>query len=109
MIRFQTEMKPTDFDWKTGVITFWELDALVANRPFPEQAELLKEDLVQVEFPKEIVLDIGWYPSFDPDGWFVILVVRRGNWDEPFYRATTTDRRELENLIREATLLAAQS
>lgn len=43
----------------------------------------LKEDMLQVEYPENILLDVGWYPSFDPEGTFQVRVVKDFQWDVP--------------------------
>ncbi|MQU65353.1 hypothetical protein GHO25_19755 [Pseudomonas sp. FSL R10-1350] len=43
----------------------------------------LKEDMLQVEYPENILLDVGWYPSFDPEGTFQVCVVKDFQWDVP--------------------------
>ncbi len=68
-------MKPTTFDWKTGTIVSWGLDDVDETRPLSGQSGHLKEDLAQIRFPDGIVLDLGWYPSFDPDGAFAVTIV----------------------------------
>ena len=54
----------------------------------------LKEDMLQVEYPENILLDVGWYPSFDPEGTFQVRVVKDFQWDVPeaiFFAKTIGD------------------
>ncbi|MDM5178541.1 hypothetical protein PO883_15185 [Massilia sp. DJPM01] len=56
-----------------------------------QHADYLKEDLLQIVFGDDLVLDVGWTPSFDEHGRFLLMLVRDGNWDEPVERAEFTD------------------
>ena len=38
------------------------------SRSYEEQADSLNEDLFQMDLGVDRLLDIGWYPEFDPDG-----------------------------------------
>ena len=38
----------------------------------------LDQDMVQIELPGEVVVDVGWYPDHDPHGEYR-LIVFRGN------------------------------
>ncbi len=54
-----------------------------------EQRDQLKEDMLQISFPDNIILDIGWYPEFDLCGSFKIVVIKDFDWSDPiFYRQT---------------------
>lgn len=88
-------MKQDSVDWRTGNIVFWDLEFLDTSRPLSEQLDDLKEDLAQVQYPKERVLDIGWYPSFAQDGEFVIRVVHTDDWDQPLFLRSATTTTEL--------------
>ncbi|MDY7533763.1 hypothetical protein RGV33_19075 [Pseudomonas sp. Bout1] len=52
------------------------------------QAHLLKEDMLQVEYAGGLILDVGWYPSFDTHGGFRINVIRNYDWDRPVIALT---------------------
>lgn len=56
-------------DFIDGKITYNEL-SIVDNGNSELSFEFLKEDMLQVEYLKNILLDVGWYPSFDPSGLF---------------------------------------
>ena len=66
--------------------------------------EDLDEDLLQLELPDGCVLDVGWYPSCDPSGRYVLQIVKDRNWQEPVEKIETTSLREiwheLENILR---------
>jgi hypothetical protein len=100
----ESQMNPMDFEWKAGVVVFWELDELDESQILCEQSDRLKEDLAQIKFPGEIVLDLGWYPSFDPDGEFIVMVVQNRDWENPLYRARAKDFSTLRLELSQAIL-----
>lgn len=51
--------------------------------PLAQQVDELTEDLLQVAYENDVVLDVGWYPEFSPDGHFRVVVVTDCNWEEP--------------------------
>lgn len=55
------------------------------NRDLADQLEQLGEDLFQVEFPHELLVGIGWYPSHSASGQFRIFVIKACNWEEPLF------------------------
>jgi len=77
-------MKRTEIDWRSGDVTFWDLDFLDAGIPLPEQLDDLKEDLAQAHYGG-FVLDIGWFPSFSEQGTFVVRVVHESDWEAALF------------------------
>ena len=53
------------------------------SRSYEEQADSLNEDLFQMDLGDGRLLDIGWYPEFDPNGYFRVQVIYNGNWNSP--------------------------
>ena len=53
------------------------------NKPFEEQEDELNEDLVQVEYNDNYILDIGWYPEGDINGKIIIQLIHNSEWDNP--------------------------
>ncbi len=51
------------------------------------QTDYLEEDLLQVTFSGDIILDVGWYPANSDAGQFHVDVIRDANWDEPVFHA----------------------
>lgn len=102
-------MRREDIDWQSGKVVFWELEFLDLARPLTEQLDELKEDLAQIEYPGERVLDIGWYPSFSEEGQFVVRVVATSDWDTPLYLHSTSDAKELTDCLPRAIAAAVAS
>ncbi|MCU1758341.1 hypothetical protein NTD84_01205 [Pseudomonas sp. 14P_8.1_Bac3] len=73
-----------DLTFITGRISHDDLSTL-RNEDLDGQVCSLKEDMLQVEYPAFLLLDVGWYPSFDPDGFFQVRVLKNYDWSEPLY------------------------
>jgi hypothetical protein len=95
-------MKPSEFDWHNGKIVQWDLGHITVGKPIELQYDELKEDLAQVEFGPNMLLDVGWYPEFAPEGRFVVSVVRDQEWEEPMLRLESKDISGLYVAIRSA-------
>jgi hypothetical protein len=65
------------------------------DKPLKEQLDFLKEDLFQIEYSEGYIIDVGWYPSFEAEGNFRIVVVSEYNWEKPLYMKKC---KELETL-----------
>lgn len=75
-------------------------------RPFAEQADNLTEDLRQVSYGADLLLDAGWYPEGDAEGGFIVQLIRAGAWDDPLYKHSARQEKELQESIEAAALLA---
>lgn len=53
-------------DYKNGQIVFFD------------QSDLLKEDISQVQYPDDLLLDVGFYGKQ-----YKIFVIKNLNWEEP--------------------------
>lgn len=94
-------MNQNEIDWKKGRVVFWDLNEFDPNLPLERQLILLKEDLAQISYNGDLILDVGWFPSFDENGEFRVVVVKRENWDEPLFERTTNQAAMLMDLIDE--------
>ena len=91
-------------DYHSGHITSAEED-LTSEDPVEQQIDILREDLMQVEYPDNYVIDVGWDPSFDLNGTFRILVIKDGDWENPVYAHHTTNLNDLRKLLENAVSL----
>lgn len=89
----------SQIDFGRGRIEFDDISAL-KDDSLVNQLEFLKEDLLQVIYPNDRLLDVGWYPSFDVTGSFQIRIIEHGNWDVPIYFA---EEKCIEDLSRALT------
>jgi len=78
---------------------FADLDV---GRDVSLQLELLQEDLLQVRYPNDITLDVGWYPAFRANGRFVIQIIKSKDWDKPVFVREFSDIKKLKSTINEA-------
>ena len=95
-----------DINYASGNITYIE-EGLRDDLSISQQAEILREDLLQVAFEDDkFILDVGWYPEGDEEGSFVIVIVQDYKWDAPIFRSETKDLYQLRNLLIEAVKVA---
>ncbi len=78
-------------DIKNGTVTYDDISFLTTELNLREQADYLKEDMLQIEFPDDFLIDVGWSPSFDEAGAFNVTMVRNYEWDRPIFQARVTD------------------
>lgn len=95
-------MKSSHLNWRGGQIRLWDLDCLVHDLPMRHQKDIQKEDLAQIVYRNGHVIDVGWYPSTQPDGCFVVYVVRSGDWDQPVARTECVTVQELRDTLENA-------
>lgn len=61
-----------------------------------EQVWSLKEDILQVEYGEDYILDVGFYPEFDIEkGEFRLVIVKGKYWDEPLFTKSTKSIKQL--------------
>lgn len=77
-----------------GTVTHDDL-SLLQDVAVVKQVDLLKEDMLQVEFAGGYLLDVGWYPEFDTAGGFRINVIKNHDWDRPIMALTAHETAEL--------------
>lgn len=47
----------------------------------------LNEDMLQVEYPENYLIDVGWYGSSETlKGVFKICIIKDCNWDKPIFQ-----------------------
>lgn len=90
-----------EIDIGKGKIEYNDLEFNLLE-PFNNQLDNLKEDLLQVSYPGGLILDIGWFPSFDENGEFQIRVIENNNWDEPRYYSEAKSTDKLKSEIKNA-------
>ena len=65
------------------------------DKPLIEQLDELNEDLIQVEYKGDYLLDIGWCPERNENGRIIIQLVNAGEWDNPIVREECLDAESL--------------
>ncbi|MBF7091206.1 hypothetical protein IUY40_06610 [Flavobacterium sp. ALJ2] len=62
-------------EFKSGIVTHIENNFSKVN---------LKEDMLQVIYPKNYLLDVGWYGSMNS---YIIYIIRNNDWENPVAKA----------------------
>lgn len=69
---------------------------------FLDQSDLLKEDILQVQYPDELLLDVGYYEKQ-----YKIFVIKKLNWEKPVVKCKARNFDELllklQKIINEIT------
>lgn len=90
-----------DIDFGKGVIKK-DIDFdLNKDIPLKEQIDLLKEDMLQVSYDNDYLIDMGWYPEFDEEGNFRVSVIKDYQWDYPILQRSCRDLNLLDEYVRE--------
>lgn len=91
-------------DFNSGKVIYDEFH-IDFTKPFSEQLDSLTEDLLQVKYADDYLLDLGWYPEHEADGKFVVQVIKEGKWEEPQYRACCNSKEDLMHILKTAVSL----
>jgi len=86
-----------------GVIVYNEFD-IDEDWSFREQQDSLREDLLQIQF-NDFLIDVGWYPSFNVNGSFVVAVIKHYDWQTPIKRFKAKSFKALKKSIEDAVLI----
>ncbi len=95
-------------DFSPGRVVYEEF-TIDEGQDWGEQLDRLREDLLQVEFPGAIVLDLGWYPAFSRAGQFQVRVIRNFTWDAPIFYAEVTKMDVLRSVLEAARRTATEA
>lgn len=71
-----------NINFRTGKIIFNEFH-IDFSKPFSKQLECLSEDLLQIKYGDNYLIDVGWYPESEVEGCFIIQVIENENWAKP--------------------------
>ncbi len=101
-------MKSTNFiksiNIQNGEITFNGFD-IDMNIPLCNQIDSLREDMLQINYGKRFILDVGWQPDFDPNGYFLVLVIQDKDWLDPVVKTKCHTLEELKKTIESSAQL----
>lgn len=84
-----------NIDFKSGKLLYNEFN-IIPSRPLEGQEHLLLEDLLQIQYGDNIILDVGWYPEFDISGNFLVQIIKNQDWSAPVFKKACQN---IENLI----------
>ncbi|WP_233789039.1 hypothetical protein [Dickeya zeae] len=88
-----------DFSIKGGNVIFDDFP-IKDGEPLRVYIDDLKEDMLQVEFPKGYILDVGWRPSFEINGKFYAVLIKDYDWGNPIYSESARDLKELKTKFK---------
>jgi len=90
-----------NFDFRPGKAIYNDFD-IDPKLSFEEQLWSYKEDMLQVSFHNsKYVLDIGWSPDFEINGFFKVQIIKELDWMAPIYSKKTNNLDELHKLLEE--------
>lgn len=73
------------------------------------QTSLLKEDLLQVIYDDDYLIDVGWYPEFNIKGDFNVKVIKEFDWDNPLFEKKCKDIGVLYEYIQQSIEIVKKS
>ena len=74
------------------------------DKPYIVQLDELNEDLIQVEYNENYLLDIGWHPEGDENGKIIIQLIHNDEWDNPIVKEENA---EIESLLKSINRIMA--
>ncbi len=90
-----------DIDFKSGKVIYNEFN-IDFSKPLKLQIYNLNQDLLQVEYKNNYILDVGWSPDFDVNGSFIIYIIKDYNWGNYIYKRQCKDIEKLKKYINQA-------
>lgn len=95
-----------DINLKNGKITYNDFK-INPTIPFELQKWSFKEDLLQIQFNNNQLIDIGWYPEFKRNGFFAIRLIKNFDWENSIFEKKCKDLSLLKRYLQEAIDIAA--
>lgn len=74
-----------NIDLKYGKVVYNAFE-IIKNIPFAQQIFSFQEDLLQIRFGEECLIDVGWYPEFDENGTFLVQAIKNFDWEHPSFQ-----------------------
>lgn len=72
------------------------------NKSFVDQLFELREDLIQITYDNNYLIDIGWHPELDPNGFLKIQVIKNCDWLHPLFLVKCRTLKDLEKQLNQA-------
>lgn len=89
-----------NIDIKDGVVSHDSISWIDDNFEINEDIIFdLSEDLLQISFNNNKILDVGWYPDLEVGGFFKIVVIKDMNWESPIIEKEFRDISSLKENI----------
>lgn len=90
-----------NIDLQSGKITYNQFN-INFDVPYSRQVEELLEDLIQIEYENGYLIDLGWYPEYNPNGKFIVQVIKNYDWEKPIYKEQGRDKKQLKKILLKA-------
>ena len=83
--------------WRIEWNNFKEYDIGVHSK---DDRYELHEDLLQLFNEKaNLIIDLGWYPSHDENGNYILLLIKNYDWDSPLEKIVSKSKGEIVEYI----------
>ena len=90
-----------NIDFGSGIIKKYIDFNINEEQPLHKQIYVLKEDLIQIIYENNYLIDVGWYPEFSEKGNFIVSLIKDYKWDNPVLQKICRDLDLLEKYINE--------
>lgn len=90
-----------EYNFSPGIVTFNNYDIDVCDKLDYDNINLT-EDMLQVEFGDELVLDVGWYSAIDK---FIVYVIKNCDWEKPVLKIQSDSYVDLKASLDQAMSL----
>lgn len=88
-----------NFDFGSDVVNKLIDFEINADMPFGQQIYSLKEDMLQVVYKNNYLIDVGWRPEFELEGNFIAVLIKDFDWDNPVLCEECKDLTTLEKCL----------
>lgn len=92
-----------EVEFEAGTVIYEDFD-YNPNESFEAQEFSFKEDLLQVKLDDNHLVDVGWSPEFDENGFFTIQVIRSKDWENPLIKRTEKEFEQLVSVLKSILL-----
>ena len=92
--------KNTDF--APGKVTYLEFD-INKTMPLIEQDDYLTEDILQVVYPNNLLIDVGWYSDQ-----FIVNIIKKCDWDNPVVKIKSKTLKDLEKSTKKCVSIVRE-
>ncbi len=83
--------------WEITFNNFTEYDI---NKHSEDDLSELNEDLLQLYNKNaNLTVDLGWYPSHNKNGQYILLMIKNYDWDCPLEKVMSKSKDEIVNCI----------
>lgn len=89
-----------NLDIGNGSVDYDDISFLPEDFNARVHVDFLKEDMLQISYPENMLIDVGWRPSFNAAGKFYIVAIKDGDWGKPIRKFEATDVLGVKDALR---------